>query len=81
LLATGADLEFKAELATEALMPALRRMQGEAPPDHAGAAPADPSTAYRMVLDALLAALERTFPAPPRESGGPAVAPAAEPAR
>lgn len=81
LLATGADLEFKVELATEALMPALRRMQGGAPSDGAAAAPADPSTAYRTVLDALLAALERYFPTPPREPGVPAVAPAPEPAR
>lgn len=81
LLASSADAALKAELVTEALLPALHRMLRSAAPDDAAAASPDPPTAYRAVLDALVVALERYFPAPPREPAVATVSGEAEPAR
>jgi nitrate reductase delta subunit len=87
VLAASTDDDFTAELATAALLPAVRRMaageeagstgtaDGDQPgPAGAAASPAPAPAPYRAVLDALRVALERCYPAPAGDTLEPAAA-------
>lgn len=71
ILAASDDDDFKTELATAALLPAVRRMAGTHDDE---AASSGALTPYRGVLDALRVALERCHSASARDDGEPASA-------